>query len=114
MSNIGRNINTIDNVTITTVEVNSSTATKLLSANPNRIYAKVSLDFGTSNVQCMVREYAAATDNIKKGEVLTRITSGNDNLYSSMYKTMPDNPYVGEISAITDSGTFDVHIIEAT
>lgn len=110
---IGREQNTTDSVTVTTVTINSVTATTLLAANPKRIYAKVSLDSGTNDEEAFIREYAAATDNIQRGELLARITSGNDNLFKSLYATMPDNVYTGEISAISAAGTFDVHVIEA-
>ena len=109
---IGSNRNVTDETTTATVTINSVTATTILAANADRMYARISLDSGSTNTECFVREYAAATDNNKAGEILVRITSGNDNLYKPMYSTMADNVYTGEISAIAVAGTFDLHIIE--
>lgn len=112
MKRIGRNINTTDTVATTSVTINSVTATTLLAANPNRLWAKVSLAAGTLDQQAYIRDYAAATDNIKKGEVIARVTSGNNNLFKPLYQTDTDNVYTGEISAIALAGTFTVHIME--
>ena len=108
----GRTQNTQDTSTTTTVTINSVTATTILAANSERLYARVSLDSGLADNQCFIREYAAATDNNKAGELLIRITGGNDSLLKSLYTTFPDNVYTGEISAIAVSGSFDLHIIE--
>ncbi len=110
----GRTFNLAD-VTMTTVEINSVGATKLLDANDKRLYAIVSLDFDDFGVnqECVIREFAALVEpTVKKGELLTRIATMNRNLFNPIYRTMVDNPYAGEISAITNVGIFNVHVIE--
>ena len=112
MSLIGRNINTIDDVTTTTVTINSVTATELLPANSKRIYAIVNLSSGSADIEAFVRKYDATTDNIKQGRLLVRATSGNNNLYRPVWKTEIDNPYTGPVSAISVLGSFDLHVEE--
>jgi hypothetical protein len=111
---VGSTINTVDSVTTTTVNIDSVTATTILAENPNRLYARVSLDYAVADTEAFIREYAAATDNNKAGILLTRVTTGNNNLLRSEYTTIPGNVYTGEISAIAETGSFDLHIIEAS
>lgn len=109
---IGRTISTTDESVTTTVTINSTTATLLLAANPERMYARISLDSGNSKVEAFIREYAAATDNTKRGELMVRDTGSNHTLYKPTWFTLTDNVYTGEISAIAESGSFDLHITE--
>lgn len=109
---IAGNINTNDTTTTSTITINSTTATTILAANPERIWARVSLDFGLTSVECMIREYPAATDNIKQGEILVRNTTANDSLFKPVYHTFANNVYTGEISAIANTGTFDLKVTE--
>ena len=69
---VGGNLNTTDETVTTTVTVNSVTAVTLLAANPDRLYARISLDSGVANTEAFIREYPAAADNIKHGELLIR------------------------------------------
>lgn len=108
VAKVGRNINIQDTVVTTTVTVNAATATTLLAANPDRLWAKVCVDAGGGFVEVFIRDYAAATDNIKKGEIISRT---NGKIYT-VYKTVTDNIYTGEISAISVAGGFDVHVME--
>ena len=110
--NRGRSINETDTPTTSTVGIDSVTATKILDANPQRIYAIVSLDSGATDIEAFVREYAAATDDNKAGEILSRLTMGALSIYNPIYRTMADNPYKGELSAISVIGSFNLHIIE--
>lgn len=103
--------NATDTATVTTVEINSVTATTLLSANPRRMYARVYLDPTSDNI-AYVREYPSATDNDKHGDVLVRDTVSNNSIFKGSYSTMPDNVFTGEISAISESGTFNLYVIE--
>ena len=112
MRNVGRSINTTNEPVTTTVEINSVTATTILPANSKRIYAIVSLDSGVTDIEAFVREFAAAVNDIKVGEILSRRTMGALSIYKPIYRTMVDNPYTGEISAIAVSGSFNLHIIE--
>ncbi|MBL4886763.1 MAG: hypothetical protein JKY95_19830 [Planctomycetaceae bacterium] len=108
----GGNRNTQSESVVTTVTINSVTATEIAADNPGRLYLRVSLDSGITDVQAFIREYAAGTDNIKHGELLTRITAGNNNLFNPVYKTFDDKIYTGPVSAISVAGTFDLHIQE--
>lgn len=105
---VGRNQNVTDTVNTTTVGINSTTSTTLLAANPDRLWAKVSLDVGGGQAGAFIRDYAAATDNNKAGELIFRTAQGA----VSKYVTIVDNVYTGEISAISVSGTINVHVME--
>jgi len=109
----GRNKNTNDIATTTIVSINSTTATTILASNANRLMFSATLAPGSSNADIHIRFYAATTDNIKQGwDVLTRKTAGNDNLFHPNTKMSVDNIYTGEISAISESGTFDILVTE--
>lgn len=108
----GRNFNKTNEPVTATVEINSVTATKILDANPERIYAIVSLDSGVTDIEAFVREFPAAVNNDKVGEILSRRTMGALSIYKPLYRTRTDNPYDGEISAIAVLGSFNLHIIE--
>ena len=112
VANVGGNRNTQGTRVVTTVTIDSLTATTLASDNPLRTYLTVSLDSGSSNVEAFIREYAASTDNTKTGELLVRNTQGNTNLYNPIYKTRDGVVYTGEVSAISVAGTFKLHVIE--
>lgn len=109
---VGNNRNFQDTSVTTTVTVNSLTATVLAPANPDRLWVRISLDSGTLNQEVFVREYPAATDNNKAGELLIREISSNHSLFKPCYYTFADNVYTGEISGIADAGTFNVHVTE--
>lgn len=108
----GGNINRNDEAITEIVEINSTTATKLLDVNSKRMYAAVWLIPDNSNLSVYVRKYPAADDNIKKGAVLTRDTLSNSNLFTPLWETKASNVYTGEISAISESGTFNVIVEE--
>ena len=104
---VGNNRNSQDTSVTTTVSINSLTATVLAPANPDRLWVRISLDSGILNQELFVREYPAATDNNKAGELLIREISSNP-----CYYTFADNVYTGEISGISYAGTFNVHVTE--
>lgn len=108
----GRNFNVTNEPVTTTVEINSVTATTVLPANPGRFYAIISLDSGVTDIEAFIREFAASVNDDKVGEILSRRTMGALSIYKPIYRTMTDNPYNGEISAIAVSGSFNLHIIE--
>ena len=108
----GRNKNTNDTAISTIITINSATATTLVSANPDRLYLEICLFPGTTSIDAFIRMYAAATDNIKQGTVLTRRILGNDNLFRPAWIMQPDNIITDEFSAISLSGTFDLLITE--
>ena len=110
---IGRNINTNDDPTVTRVTVNSSTATLLAAANPERLHVSFCLAFDPVNadVDVAIRAYPAATDDLLDGEMLTRHTAGNANLFRPSWSTPTDNPSTGEFSGISAPGSGDVDII---
>lgn len=109
---LDRVINKTDEPTTTTVTLNDTTAVVLAAANPQRMYLRVSLDSGLDNTEAFVREYPAAQDDLKRGEILMREISANHSLYKPTYYTFTDNVYTGEVSAIAVAGTFDVHVTE--
>jgi hypothetical protein len=109
---IGRNTNTHDVATVTSVTVNSVTATTLAVANEKRIFFHVSLEPGVTNEDAFIRLYPAGTDDLSKGMVLSRDTFGNSNLFKPAWEMTPDNVYTGEISAISLNGTFNLLVTE--
>lgn len=109
---IGRNANTNDVATVTSYTLNSSTATTISIPNDKRIYWSVCLDYGVTDEDVAIRLYPAATDNLVKGEILTRRTASNDALFRPSWEMKADNIYLGEISAITASGIMVVHVTE--
>ena len=107
----GRNENSIDIANVTTYAINSATATTIFVANPDLLFQSFCLDPDITDVDIFLRPYPAAQDNIKRGDVLTRDTFGNSSLFRP-YMAMPvDCLYKGEWSAISLSGTSDLHVI---
>lgn len=111
---IGRNINTIDSMTTTTISLNSSTATLLSGRNLDRNFFSVTLDdTNQSTAIVYLRYYKASDDNTKHGAyILIKHVAGNDSLYDGYHYMNHDNIYTGEVSAITESGNLDVTITE--
>ena len=112
MKIIGRNINSNDAASVTSVQINSVTATTISLPNSERVSFSVSLDENSVDVDVAIRYYPAAQDNDFVGDVLKRFTLGNNNLYKSNHKMCTDNIYTGEISAISDNGTHNIYITE--
>lgn len=112
MLKVGRNSNKNSVASVTRVQINSVTATTIALPNPDRIYFSVCLAHGTIDVDAVIRCYPATTDNNYDGEVLTRHTLGNANLFRPDWAMTPDNIYTGEVSAISINGTFDLIITE--
>lgn len=102
---IGRNVNCKDTATITSVTLNATTSTTILAANDKRIAFHVNND--DSSVTVWIKLQAASVDNDKKGIFLNKKA-----LVNSQWEMTPDNIYVGEISAIADTGTPTVYITE--
>lgn len=111
-SMIGRNTNTNDVATVKSYTLNSVTAITIALPNTSRIHFSVCLDFGITDEDVAIRLYPAATDDLPKGEFLTRRTASNDALFRPSWTMTPDNIYTGEISAITTSGLMVVHVTE--
>ena len=109
---LGRNRNTNDVAVVTTFEVNPLTAITVAAPNPTRIHVSISLDAGVTSRRVFVRSYPASDDNDKKGDLLAVEFLGNDALVIFNWETPPDNIYTGEISMISVSGTFNVHVTE--
>lgn len=109
---IGSTRDFTDIATSTRVNINSVTATTLVAAKTNRIFFEVYLDAGTTDIDAFIRLYAATTDTLKQGAVLSRRLSGNDNLFKPVWTMTEGSIYTGEISAISLSGTFDLLITE--
>lgn len=109
---IGRNSNTTDTATVTSVSVGSSTAVTLVAANADRIAFKVTIDGQTNDRTVFIRYYAASDDNTKHGNVLTKKLDEDGSFFKIMDEMSPDNMYTGEISAISLSGSITVYITE--
>jgi hypothetical protein len=113
MVNVGRNTNSNDVASVTLVTVGTASAVTLALPNPERIHISFCLAFDSNNadVDVAIRAYPAAVDNLVNGEILTRHTAGNANLFRPQWETPTDNPYTGEFSAISAPGSGDVDII---
>lgn len=94
-----RNINdeTSDSGAIT---LNATTAIKVADANADRLTFTFS---NPSSKQVWLKFQAASIDNNKTGIVVFART---------VYEMPVDNTYIGEISAISESGSPDVYVIE--
>jgi len=108
----GRNVNSNTEASVTTVEINSVTATVIAVANNQRISFRTCLAPDTIDEDVVIRYYPAATDNIFQGDALTRHTAGNANLFNPTHIMDKDNMYYGEISAMTLSGTHELFVTE--
>jgi len=85
------------------IVLNATTATKIADATPDpdhRIYFAVS---NPSNKAVWIKFQAASVDNNKQGVLLF----GRSN-----YEMPTNDKYIGEVSAIADSGTPTVYITE--
>ena len=109
---IGKNTNTNEDAAVSTFSVNSVTPTLIAASNPDRIAISVCLSPGNQDTDVFIRLYPASVDAIKQGEVLTRKTLANDNLFRSSWSMKEGSVYTGEISAITNIGTTDIHVTE--
>lgn len=110
----GRNINKNTEVDHKIVEVNAITATELFPARDSRMTFTVTLQPGNFDADVYIRYYDAGTDNIKQGvDVLSRRLSGNDSLFKGHHSMQTDNVYTGAISAISESGTFNILVSES-
>lgn len=91
---IGRNVNKTDvGGDKSPVTLNSSTATKILDANDDRISYTIS---NPNSQDVWIKEQAATVDNLKQGKILFK---------RSVYESPTDNIYTGEVSAISVSGS---------
>ena len=109
----GGNINWNDTPVVTRVTVGTASAITLAPANPKRLHISFCLAFDSNNadVDVAIRAYPAATDDLVNGEMLTRNTAGNANLFRPNWQTPANNPSRGEFSAISAPGSGDVDII---
>lgn len=108
----GRNKNTNDVASVAEVTINSVTATTIAIENPDRLFFEADIESGNVDVIVYLRLYAASVDNTKKGIVLTRKVSSNDGFFRVNWSMPPDNIYTGEISAISETGTFNLYVTE--
>lgn len=90
----------IKSVAPTTITLNSTTTTKILDANPDRLDYTVSNDNGQS---VWVKEQAASVDNLKEGVIVFGRSVG-----------VFDGPciYTGEVSAIAVNGSPTIKVVE--
>jgi len=105
----GRNFNTNDVAAVTSVDLNSTTATKIADVNADRLTFHVNSN--DENNAVWIKLQAASVDNDKKGIFLARnIAAAGPG--RSLYDMPTDNVYTGEISAISEAGTPTVYITE--
>lgn len=109
---IGRNRNVNDTATTAEYSLNSTTAIKIADANPSRTFFHVNINGGTSNESIWIRLKAASEDNIKCGIWIGRFIDEDGSFAKVCWEMPPDNIYTGEISAIMESGTHSVHVVE--
>ena len=100
----GRNSNTNDVATITTIVLNDSTSTTVAPPNVNRTF--IHITNADAVKAAWVKLQPASVDNDKKGVFLAARGSGPG------LTMTPDNIYTGEISAIADQGSDTVYITE--
>jgi len=97
---IGENTSTNDEAVLSdAIALNSTTSVVVQSANDDRLEFTFS---NPSSKQVWLKFQAASVDNDKKGIVVFARTD---------YE-MPRGKYLGEISAIAESGTPDVYTVE--
>ena len=109
---IGANRNTTDTATVTTVTVGDTNAVTLLASNPVRLDWRANLNGNGGNETVYIREYPAATDNIKQGRVLVKYLDEDGSYFNLSEKMEPSAVYTGEISAISESGNVTVYVTE--
>lgn len=97
--NFGRNANTSNTSTTTTPEVNPTTAVVIFAASIDRMKITV-INYNPYGV--WLREKAASVDNNKEGYFIPRYSMAID---------IVDNKYSGEVSAISEKGTFDLQAV---
>lgn len=102
-----RNISSVATLSDAIV-LNNTTSTKIADANPNRMFFHVSIDGITGNNAIWIKLQAPGIDAHKKG-----IWIGKQAIIFKLDWEMPsDNVYIGEISAIADSGSPEVFVTE--
>lgn len=107
----GRTQNTHDTTETTLISINDTTAVTIANADSARVAFSATLVPDSGDVDIYIRYYPASKDNIKQGDdVLTRHTMGNMNLFHPHHEMLTDTIYTGEISAISDFGTFDITV----
>ncbi len=110
---IGKNRNTTDETVTNTYTINSNNPVNIAVPNPDRLELRVWLDGGTTNVNVFIREYEASVDSNKAGGVISRRTRNNDAIFYPLWEmSSNDVIHTGYVSAITDTGSVDVHVVE--
>ncbi len=109
----GRSTNTNDTASVTTVSINSVSATTVIAANTERMFLNIAIaDVNEPDVAIFIRLFAASVNNNKLGMPLGKFTLGNNNIYKIEWEMPPDNIYTGEVSAITTLGTTVLNVTE--
>ena len=97
---IGGNRNTTDESNSSTFTLNDTSTITISQANKDRLYFAVS---NPSSKDIILKFQASSVDNLKDDVIV----------YKRSFYEMPEtNTYVGEISAIADSGTPDINVTE--
>ena len=103
---IGRNRNVNETAVLSgPITINSSTSTVVVVANTNRIFLHISNN--DNAIGFWLKLQAASVDDEMNGIFIS------SKVGSIPFWEMPaDNIYTGEISAIAESGTFDIFVTE--
>lgn len=109
---IGGNLNTNTEAVVTTVEVNDSAAVTLVDANPKRLGLIINLNGGTADEEVFIRYFAASVNDVKKGIIIKRKIIGATSINDSTWEMTGINLYTGEVSVISESGSFNMHVTE--
>lgn len=103
---IDRNKNTNDTAAMSdAITLNSTTTTTIAAANPDRNY--ILIHNNSAATACWIKLQAASVDDDKKGIFIDKSVP-----VPSEWEMPVDNIYIGEISAISDSGSVDIFVTE--
>ena len=118
-ANYGLSANVSDNGKVTTYTVNSSTAIDIrlpvnipIGTDDTGMYFRVELAYGTNDRDVYLRPYQASQDNIKHGVLLRRRLDEDGSVNAPAYEQPVNDKNNGYWSAISRTGTVDIHVIE--
>lgn len=106
MKSIGRTANKNDTARVSSgIELNATASVKIADVNPDRIYFYVTAD--GSKPAVWLKLQATLVDDDKKGIYLGVHATGR-----RFWEMPSDNIYTGEICAIAEADSPDVHVTE--
>lgn len=97
---IGRNVNTNDTATLSDkIDVDITPATTILAANAKRMFCSITV----RKKAAWIKLQAASVDNDQKGIFIER---------DQTWESIPDNVYIGEISAVGKDNNSEIYVTE--